>query len=297
MSPRSPRLLVSSLSFLLLAATGAAQAQNNPNLCPPPSCGTQCSNVPYVFNNCWTTPYGPAAADVVQVCGNNAPTTSTNMLKCSSGPYALCFYSGPPEKTGTNPYNNALPCVVDPSGKTANCTCQYYSNGVNYVDINSILNLNAYYQAVAECGASGAGCANIANSDFCSAYPQADTCKEATVCQYVRNQNAKNPSVSLVPNADTISDFGFKMASDYNMKGVSPCSNGRYAGCMTAACTFPNGTAPNDGGLVQCSCPIVQGPFQIGQIRPDGIPYACDLGPTHVWSASYTVAAGSAGSK
>lgn len=289
---RSLHSSVSCFAFLLLMTTGATQVEaGSPNPCPPPSCGSQCANLPYVPTTCWTTPYGPAAADVVQVCGNNPPTTSTNMLKCGAGPYALCFYSGPPEKTGINPQNNNLPCVVDPSGKVANCTCQYYSSGVNYIDINGILNLHAYYQAVAECGASGAGCANIANSDFCAANPQADNCKEATVCQYVRNQNATNASVSLVPGANTISDFGFKMASSYNMKGVSPCASGRYAGCMTAACTFPNGTAPADGGLVQCSCPIVEGPFQIGQIRPDGNPYSCDLGSKHVWSASYTVAA------
>ena len=290
---RSTRLLIATLGALGAFTTQLAAESPIPpgqlNACPPPTCDDHCKNVPYTEPDCWTTPYGPAAADIILVDGELPPTQSPNMLKCNAGPYALCFYSGPPEATGTNSNNNKLPCVVNSGGNSATCTCQYYKSAVNYVDINGILNLHAYQQAVAQCGPTGTGCANITNSSYCAANPTAAQCQEAAVCQYIRDQNAAKPLQSLVPGADTISDFGFSMASNYNMSGVSPCQDGLYAGCMTAACSFPGGVEPANGGLVSCNCPIVRGTFQIGQIRPDGKPYSCDLGSKYVWSAANTI--------
>jgi hypothetical protein len=76
--------------------------------CPsPPPCGANCSKHPFAPTDCWTTPNGPAKADVII----GVATKSTNMLYCNGGTYALCFFSGPPKKTGTNPANKPLPCV------------------------------------------------------------------------------------------------------------------------------------------------------------------------------------------
>jgi hypothetical protein len=286
------RALAFFLSCSLAAAAAQAQAVGTPDPCSSsPKCAPNCKNVPFEKTECWTTQYGPAAADVVMAPAGKKATDSSNMLRCESGPYALCFFSGPPEASGKHPKdNNKLPCIVDPSGKTANCSCQYYSSGENFVDINGILNLGAYYQTVAQCGQDGAGCRNLNNKLKCDATPNLKECQEALVCQYIRNQNRQKPEQSLWPGADTVSDFSFAMASDYDMTSFTPCTTNRYAGCMTAPCTFPGGVAPNDGGIVQCSCPIVQGVFQIGQVSPVAKePYRCNLGDVHVWSASNTV--------
>lgn len=288
---KTSRVLVFLVSCTL-AAAAQAQVVGAPEPCSPtPKCAPNCKNVPFEQTACWTTPYGPAAADVVLVAEGKKATDSSNMLQCGSGPYALCFFSGPPEPTGKDPKTNQkLPCIVDASGKTANCSCQYYSSGTNFVDINGILNLGAYYETVAQCGHKGENCRNLANKVACDKNPSLKQCQEAVVCQYIRNQNRQKPEQSLWPNADTISDFSFAMADDYDMTGVTSCTTDRYAGCMTAPCTFPNGTAPADGGIVNCSCPLVQGVFQIGQKSPfENQPYRCNLGDVHAWSASNTI--------
>src|SRR5262245_13886801 len=60
--------------------------------CPPNAyCRDQCSNYPYVPTQCQTTSYGLVQADVV--------ADDSNMIMCSGGTYALCFFSGPPGKT------------------------------------------------------------------------------------------------------------------------------------------------------------------------------------------------------
>ncbi|MEO8672136.1 MAG: hypothetical protein ABI411_12535 [Tahibacter sp.] len=264
-----------------------------PPLCPKQApCGDHCGNLPYVENDCWTTLHGPASANVVISASGN-PQESSNMLLCDAGPYALCFYSGPPDATGKGG-NQALPCTVDESGKTANCSCQYYSNSVSYVDINGILNQNAYYETVQQCGHGGAGCANML---ACGSAPGVSTasCKmqEAKVCAYVRNQSAQQPAKSLHPGYDTISTFSLKMAPGYDMSGVTSCK-GTYLGCMTAPCRFPTGvSAPQDGSIVQCECPVVHGIYQIGQVGSD---VACEIPPSsgvqYLWSAARTVTHG-----
>ncbi len=264
-------------------------------LCPHPApCGDDCANVPYVENDCWTTAHGPAAANVVISASGN-PQHSTNMLLCDSGPYALCFFSGPPDATGTGSANNALPCVVAEGADTASCSCQYYGSGVSFVDINGIRNQNAYYQAVNECGHDGAKCANMA---VCGSGPKVSSAScampEASVCQYIREQNAELPDQSLVPGYDTISTFSLAMAKDYDMTNLPSCK-GAYLGCMTAPCSFPEGVeAPKDGSVVQCDCPIARGEYQIGQ---SGADITCAIadgadGSRYLWSAARTVTHG-----
>ncbi len=150
MSRRRCSSFFGALGFALtLAAAAAAQPTGGQACAEPPPCGSKCSNLPYLETNCWTTEYGPAKADIVVVDGKGTPTDSPNMLECPSGPYALCFASGPAVKTGSNPNNKVLPCLMDPLGKTALCSCLYFTSGTSYVDINAILNLNAWYETVA----------------------------------------------------------------------------------------------------------------------------------------------------
>ncbi|MEP7010513.1 MAG: hypothetical protein ABJC13_09345 [Acidobacteriota bacterium] len=264
-------------------AAQAASASNQP--CPnPPKCGTGCSNTPYEPTDCWTTSYGPAAADVV--IGNRA--TSTNMLYCSAGTYALCFFSGPPTK--------GLPCLVD--GDVAHCTCQVYSSGGYFVDINGILNLGAYNQTVygssnptvKACGADGSGCANISTCGFDGKKSTCGSLPQAPVCQYVQNENGASPQSSLIPGADLISTFSLAMQKEYTIGLKSEtCPSAPYAGCMTAPCRYPPGTTgtPKDGSTVRCDCPIVTGPYQVGE-EGQSCTIPSDANGSYVWSAAYT---------
>jgi hypothetical protein len=255
------------------------------NRCPyPPACGANCSNQPFVPTDCWTTSYGPAKADVVV----GGPLKYPNMLYCDGGAYALCFFSGPPQPTGKDPKTNRpLPCVLD--GDNANCTCQAYTSGPYFVDINAILNRGAYDQTVAACGHDGAKCANIFT---CGADGRKDGCAnlpQAPVCQYVKNQNPNDPKVSLIPKADLISTFSFAMGKAHPIGTSGPC-NGPYAGCMTAPCFFKDGHkgSATDGEPVECKCPVYSGDYQVGQKDQ-----ACTIPPgdkaTYVWSASNDV--------
>lgn len=236
--------------------------------CPP--CEGDCSNYPFQPTDCWTTKHGPAKADVVE--------GPTNLLYCKDTPFALCFFSGPPTPTGTNPAGNQpLPCVLE--GDVANCTCKAYKQA-SYVDINGILNLGAYQETVQLCGSDGSGCANFTNHQL----------QEAPVCEYVRQQNSQDPKVSLMPKADLISTFSttaMKPSYQVSLRNAPQCE-GRYAGCMTAPCFFPGGTKRpfSDGDLITCKCPTFVGKYQVGQAG-----YQCDIpsseGDTYyVWSAA-----------
>ncbi|MBV8202905.1 MAG: hypothetical protein JOZ15_19995, partial [Acidobacteria bacterium] len=148
-------------------------------------------------------------------------------------------------------------------------------------------NQGAYYQTVALCGQDGSGCANLAS---CGWDGKKSGCNptQAPVCQYITNQNRKNPAGSLIPAADLISAFSFAMAPEYGQG--STCCAGRYAGCMTAPCAYgPNHVSPTrDGEHVQCQCPIADGNYQIGQNNQTcAIPQS---GATsYAWSASFSV--------
>ena len=269
--------------------SGSTQESSNP--CPnPPPCknGEEgCSNYPFKPTDCWTTQYGPAKADVIVSTERGGAVRSTNMLYCEGNTYALCFFSGPAEKTGTSDKNNPLPCKLNEKGDTADCTCQAYTSGSNFVDINGILNRGAYFETVNTCGQDGSGCRNIVNCGPRGDLPGCKAHQEAPVCTYVTNQSPSNPQGSLMPKADLISTFSFAMSGKdgtYEL-GSIPCS-GPYAGCMTAPCSYgPNHTSPTQKGeLVQCQCPVYSGTFQIGQKGQ-----TCSIAPDHVWSASNTV--------
>ena len=172
----------------------------------------------------------------------------SNFVPCRGGPFALCYYSGP------NSGSEDLSCTLTPDGKYANCQCFDIPYGVYFVDINAILNYSVYKNTISVCGADGSQCA-LPNS--------------APVCQAV-NQG------TLMPDAKVFSTFSFDCVPT-NGIGQTDCANSAYAGCMTAPCG-----APDKSGIVSCSCPVFDGPFQIGQ--NDQI---CSLGDNLIWSAAY----------
>lgn len=272
--------------FLTACATShqGTKAAAIPAPCSPCAEGETCSNYPFYPTDCWTTEHGPARADVVE--------GPTNLLYCDQGAYALCFFSGPPTPTGKNPNNPPLPCVLN--GDIASCTCQVYTAGPSFVDINGILNLGAYQQTVQLCGQDGSGCANLSTCGKDGTNSGCDQLPQAPVCQYVQNQNPNDLTVSLMPKADLISTFSMTaMATDYQI-GTTPNCEGRYAGCMTAPCFFPEGAKqpPSNGDPIQCECPTFTGKYQVGQFKQQ-----CNIpssgGKSYVWSAANNVSGGS----
>ena len=204
-----------------------------------------CNNLPFVYNNFRTTAYGPAGADIM--------TSQENMLPCSGGSYALCYYSGPAP----------MPCKVDKEKNVAICQCYGYESEARsykyFVDINAILNTCVYIETVRACGHGGSQCTSE---------------NSAPVCQYI----SQTPQ-SFMPQADLISTFSLAKVPDYGPPGCTPC-NGLYAGCMTAPCHKQQ----NEKGetVVLCECPLYNGPYQVGQNHVQ-----CGLGDGLVWSAAY----------
>lgn len=178
----------------------------------------------------------------------NIVLESTNFVPCRGGPYALCYYSGP-----SGPQEN-LSCTLTPNGLYANCQCYDIPYGVYFVDINAILNHSVYENTIAQCGADGSQCQTI---------------NSAPVCQSVNNG-------TLIPNAKMFSTFSFDCIPT-NGIGQTSCGTAPYAGCMTAPCI---GT--ETPGIVNCSCPTFNGPYQVGQNDQ-----VCSLGDDLVWSAAY----------
>ncbi len=275
------------------ASTTPAQESSNPCPNPPPCPGEDCRAHPFKPTDCWTTPYGPARADVIVATKPGGAVSSPNMLYCDGNTYALCFFSGPLTATGTSSSNNPLPCVPNEKGDTASCTCQAYTSGPNFVDINGILNRGAYFETVNKCGQDGSGCQNIVNCGPRGNKPECQGIPQAPVCKHVKAQSPSHPEVSLMPKADLISTFSFAMSGKdgpYEL-GSIPCTGsnaGKYAGCMTAPCSYgPGHTSPTqDGELVQCQCPIYSGDYQIGQ---KGQSCPAQGTTSYVWSASNTV--------
>ena len=173
---------------------------------------------------------------------------SSNFVPCRGGPFALCYYSGP----SAGPED--LSCTLTPDGNYANCQCFDIPYGVYFVDINAILNHAVYEKTIAQCGADGSLCATL---------------NSAPVCANVNRGN-------LIPGSSIYSTFSFDCIPE-NGLGLTNCSNAPYAGCMTAPC-FKTGQA----GMVKCSCPVFNGPYQVGQNDQ-----ACTLGDDLVWSAAY----------
>jgi hypothetical protein len=173
---------------------------------------------------------------------------SSNFVPCRGGPFALCYYSGP--SSGAED----LSCTQSDDGNYANCNCFDIPYGVYFVDINAILNHAVYEKTVAQCGADGSLCATL---------------NSAPVCANVNQGN-------LIPGSSVYSTFSFDCVPE-NGLGLTNCPSAPYAGCMTAPC-FKTGQA----GIVQCSCPVFNGPYQVGQNDQ-----ACTLGGGLTWSAAF----------
>jgi hypothetical protein len=237
---KAHRMLFVLLGVLVVAAPVAAA----PEPADPP---LRCERLPFVENVYWTTEYGPAAADVL--------VEPANMLRCESGDYALCYYSGA----------DPMPCKVDEVQGVAHCECQKLTAGpgpkAQMVEISGILNTCVYIETAVACGVDGTGCARTPDS--------------APVCDYVESN-------ALMPHADLISTFSFAKVGDFAL-GCTECQ-GVYAGCMTAPCY----ERKNDQGedVVICDCPLYRGPYQFGRAGD----YTCDAGPGLVWSAAYNPA-------
>lgn len=242
------------------------------------------------FNNVYTTAFGPAYADIL--------LKSENFLACKPPvgrmfSYALCYYSGPaigtPVPTSGASYNPPLPCTLSADGKSANCTCyglttdQYPPYVPYFIDINGVLNLDLYLRTIAVCGHDGASCNPRQPIVANTAWNKAPACQAA-------NSN------TVIPTAQLISVFSPVKSGDYP-SGSTKCSAGKYAGCMTAPC-YHTGKFDSAGNeLVQCTCPVYDGPFELGQI---GVP--CNANsltprpahassppaqPQYVWSAAH----------
>jgi hypothetical protein len=114
-------------SFCANYTVANAQSTGNPLLDKTGENGPQGSieAATFHFNNRYTTPFGPAYADIW--------LAQSDFLACKPPvgrpfSYALCFFSGPAIGTpvpmdGTASVNPPLPCVLSPDGKSADCTC------------------------------------------------------------------------------------------------------------------------------------------------------------------------------
>src|SRR5208283_1619397 len=111
-----------------------------------------------------------------------------------------------------------------------------------------------YEDTIAQCGADGSLCATL---------------NSAPVCANVNRGN-------LIPGSSVYSTFSFDCVPE-NGIGLTNCAQEQYAGCMTAPC-FKTSQA----GIVNCSCPTFNGPYQVGQNDQ-----ACTLDDNLVWSAAY----------
>lgn len=214
-------------------------------------------NKRFRLNTLQTTTYGPPWANIVE--------KPSNFLECEGAAIALCYYSGPGPTT---------PCNEDGLG-LANCTCYQIPAGKPYlVDINAILNLDVYLETVSVCGKDGSKCRPYGRV-------------KAPVCNAINNN-------TLIPGADLVSAFSLYLEKEsvtenekeFFIVPTSCPTAAPYAGCMTAPCKRTGKTDPKTGlPLVQCGCPIYNGPYQYGKntLKPK-----CDLGGSHVWSAAYS---------
>ena len=223
------------------------------------------AQVPFVPNSLFTTPFGPAYADVV--------IKPDNFLKCFGGPVALCYYSGP-GPTQANPTD--LSCGLTADGKFANCRCIEVPIGLYFVDINAILNLDTYLETVKQCGQDGGGC-RVPNS--------------APVCELINRKK-------LIPGAELISTFSLYLDANFpETYGLgqtnTTCQAQPYAGCMTAPCVRTGEIDPSTHlPIVQCSCPTFDGPYQVGQddsgtCNLSTAPPSKGGGANRVWSAAF----------
>ena len=222
----------------------------------------------------------------------------SNFLACTGNPYALCYYSGPedPSATVNGQSVPALPCNPNDNqgGATANadCTCYAITSAAaahervyNFVEIGSILNPVVRQATIEACGADGSGCLNMRNlgTGQCDAdspvIAEGGECQVAPVCSYLGSieDGTGQTLYPYLEEAALISTFSLTYSEIYDF-GSTPCLEGEpaYAGCMTAPCG-----EPDENGLTQCTCPMYDGPYQVGQNGAQ-----CDISP-NTWSAAY----------
>ncbi len=185
----------------------------------------------------------------------NVLLEATNFVWCKGGPYAVCYYSGPSDGA------TDLSCRLTDDGKFANCKCFEIAWGAYFVDINAILNYKIYQKTIEVCGADGSACSGSANVN------------KAPVCEAI-NRN------TFIPNAELISTFSFDCVPT-NGLGQTNCSEGLYAGCMTAPCQ-----RTSTEGIVECSCPTFEGLYQVGTALQNPSE-ECTLEDSLVWSAAF----------
>ena len=313
-APRAPRARA-LLRCLLLAASlwgclTGARAEGPQGLWPGLEGAAQSNRPPdpsdrdplgvgrFHFNNLMTTRFGPADADIW--------LRQSNFLACKPPlgrpfTYALCLYSGPAVGTpvagkGAKAVNPPLPCKLSADGKSADCTCyglttEEYPPYIPYfVDINAILNLDLYLRTVYACGHGGENCSPRQLLRSYSRWNDAPVCRAANAGR-------------VIPGTDLISVFSPVKGNDY-ATGASPnstsCPTGKYAACMTAPCRYTGKRDKAGNQLVQCQCPVHDGPFELSQA---GV--SCDANkltpraprakpgraqPVYVWSAAHNPA-------
>ncbi len=280
-----PTFVLSCLALVLVATACAPDAEVADTAEPADAVepadtasadsGGSCADQPYEVNP-------DAAQDLLE--------GATTLLRCTSGNYALCYYSGA----------DPLTCTTEEASETADCQCQIYpasSEKPMYVVMTSILNLCAYTEAVEQCGEDGSGCYNV-----CNDHPHSPQCQDvtlpeqqvqATVCDYIEDG-------TFNPGADYISTFSF---AQVNAPGTTDpfelaCNEatGQYAGCMTAPCS---GEETDEAGntYTTCACPLFPAdadnqiqPYQFGRRCTDDATGNCDLSDDQIWSAAYNPA-------
>jgi hypothetical protein len=298
----SARLLMLCLFFTGLLCTNHARAQLSGGLPAAQTAEDARQDAAefgkFRFNDRKTTPFGPAYADIW--------LHQQNFLACKPPlgqpfTYALCLFSGPAVGTpvpanGSAAVNPALPCKLSADGKSADCTCyaltteQYPPYVPYFIDINAILNLDLYLRTVYACGHGGENCSPREPIRNYSWWNDAPVCRAANAGR-------------VIPGADLISVFSTVKSSDY-ATGASPnstsCTTDKYAGCMTAPCHYTGKKDSAGNELVQCQCPVYEGPFELSQA---GVP--CDANeltppaarskraapqPVYLWSAAHNPA-------
>lgn len=204
-------------------------------------------------DNCVCTPGTPNCEPIPAFA--NIVLEGSNFVWCKGGPYAVCYYSGPSDG------DTDLSCTRTADGRFANCKCFEVPWGVYFVDINAILNYDIGLQTRNVCKDDGSACVGGANIN------------KAPVCEAINRNH-------FIPGADLVSTFSLSCVPT-NGLGQTDCPSNVYAGCMTAPCQR---TATP--GIVECSCPTYDGPYQVGTALASTD--ECTLGDKLVWSAAYS---------
>jgi|SRR5580658_6420724 hypothetical protein len=157
------------------------------------------------FSKNWTSNYGPAYRDTVEV--------PDQLVPCSSQ-FALCFHSG------AQPY----PCTLSLDGRSAQCKCTVATE-TNYTLINAILNYPVYLSTLQACGTDGSNCT---------------TTGSAPVCGFL-NGGKLIPGADVISTFDPGTHSDILAAIAEGPSAVTTCNKAPYAACMTAPCQLNKG--------------------------------------------------------